>query len=60
MLSKKSFVVFVGFHPNVRILSALQRELPPSQGPYVARVSRVRGQHEVRQSPQSTSELHQQ
>jgi hypothetical protein len=39
MLSKKSFVVFVGFHPSVRALSALQRELPPSQGAYVMGVS---------------------
>lgn len=33
MLSSKSFVVFVGFHPSFRALSALERELPPSQGP---------------------------
>ena len=32
-LSRKSFVVFVGFQPNVLPLSALQRELLPSQAP---------------------------
>lgn len=32
-LSRKSFVVFIGFQPNALPLSALQRELVPSQGP---------------------------
>lgn len=32
-LSRKSFVVFIGFQPNGLPLSALQRELVPSQGP---------------------------
>jgi hypothetical protein len=33
MLSIKSFVVFVGFHPSFRALSPLERVLLPSQGP---------------------------
>ena len=41
MLSSKSFVVFVGFHPSFRALSALQRVLLPSQGPLVTDVSLV-------------------
>lgn len=32
-LSRKSFVVFIGFQPSALPLSALQRELVPSQVP---------------------------
>jgi hypothetical protein len=48
MDSSKSFVVFVGFHPNFRALSALLRVLLPSQGPLVVGVSLVSDRHEMK------------